>query len=136
MAAAAVMAARSDDGSAPPAFYMPASSGPGEWQPTSGCAATGGAFFHWRNVKPFGLQSADQFRLDEPPALSTARYARDYNEVKTVGSTNSTLRPQDRSDVARFYAVTSPLAYGTRSQDSSASQQQTRSRRMRTPSRC
>ena len=110
MAAAAVMAARSDDGSATPAFYMPASSRPGEWQLTTGCAATGGVFFHWRNVKPFGLQSADQFRLDEPPALSTAKYARDYNEVKTVGSMNSTLRPQDRSDVARFYAVTSPVA--------------------------
>ena len=136
MAAAAVMAARSDDGSTPPAFYMPASSGPGEWQPTPGCTAAGGAFFHWRNVKPFGLQSADQFRLDDPPALTSARYARDYNEVKQMGGANSTLRPQDRSDVARFYAVTSPVACGTRLRDSSASQQQTRSCRTRTPSRC
>ncbi len=110
MAAAAVMAARSDDGSTPPAFYMPASSGPGEWQPTPSCTAAGGAFFHWRNVKPFGLQSADQFRLDDPPALTSARYVRDYNEIKQMGGANSTLRPQDRSDVARFYAVTSPVS--------------------------
>jgi hypothetical protein len=109
MAAAAVMAARSDDGSAPPAFYMPASSAPGEWQLTPGCTDAGGAFFHWRNVKPFGFQSADQFRLDDPPALSSARYARDYNEVRMMGGANSVLRPKDRSDVARFYAVTSPV---------------------------
>jgi hypothetical protein len=110
MAAAKVMAARSDDGAVPPAFYMPASSGPGEWQSTQGCTASGGAFLHWRNVKPFGLRSADQFRLDEPPALGSATYARDYNEVKAVGGANSPLRPQDRSDVARFYAVTPPVA--------------------------
>ena len=110
MAAVAVMAARNDDGSAPSAFYLPASSKPGEWQPTPSCTAVGGAFYQWRNVKPFVLRNADQFRLDEPPALSSARYARDYSEVKSVGNTNSAIRPQDRSDVARFYAVTSPVA--------------------------
>lgn len=110
MAAAAMIAARTNDGSAPPAFYMPTSSGPGEWQTTPSCPPAGGAFFHWRNVKPFGLRSADQFRLDEPPALSSPRYARDYHEVKEVGGTNSALRPQDRTDVAIFYAVTSPIA--------------------------
>jgi hypothetical protein len=109
MAAAAVMAARTGDGSAPPAFYLPASSAPGEWQSTPGCTAAGGAFFHWRNVKPFGLRSADQFRLDEPPALASARYARDYDELEAVGGANSTLRPQDRSDVALFYAAISPV---------------------------
>ena len=110
MAAAAMIADRINDGSAPPGFYVPTSSGPGEWQTTPSCPAAGGVFFHWRNVKTFGLRSADQFRLDEPPALSSARYARDYNEVLAVGGTTSALRPQDRSDVALFYAVTSPVA--------------------------
>jgi len=45
MAAVAVMAARNDDGSAPSAFYLPASSKPGEWQPTPSCTAVGGAFY-------------------------------------------------------------------------------------------
>jgi len=109
-AAAAVMAARANDGATPPGFYLPASSAPGQWQSTPSCTAAGGAFFQWRNVKPFGLQSADQFQLDEPPALNSARYVRDYNEVKAVGSANSTVRPQDRTDVARFYAAVSPVA--------------------------
>jgi hypothetical protein len=108
-AAAAVMAARNNDGSSPAAFYLPASSKPGEWQTTAGCTAAGGTFYQWRNVKPFGLRSASQFQLDEPPALRSVRYARDYNEVKSVGAANSTLRPQDRTDVARYYAATSPV---------------------------
>ena len=108
-AAAAVMAARNNDGSSPAAFYLPTSSKPGEWQTTAGCTAAGGAFYHWRNVKPFGLRSAAQFQLDEPPALKSARYTRDYNEVKSVGAANSTVRPQDRTDVARYYGAVSPV---------------------------
>ena len=69
----------------------------------------GGTFFHWPNMKPFVLRSADQFRSDDPPALTSARSARDYNEVKAVGGMTSALRPQDRTDVARFYAATSPV---------------------------
>jgi hypothetical protein len=109
-AAAAVMAARNNDGSSPAAFYLPTSSRPGEWQTTAGCTPAGGAFYQWRNVKPFGLRSAAQFQLDEPPALKSVRYTRDYNEVKSVGAANSTVRPQDRTDVARYFAVTSPVA--------------------------
>ena len=109
-AAAKVMAARNNDGSSPAAFYATTSSNPAEWQTTPSCTAAGGAFYHWKNVKPFGLKSADQFQLDEPPALTSGRYARDYNEVKSMGASNSTLRPQDRTDNARFYAVTTPVA--------------------------
>ena len=47
--------------------------------------------------------------MDEPPTLRSARYARDYNEVKAVGGTNSVLRPQDRSEVAQYYAAISPV---------------------------
>jgi hypothetical protein len=109
-AAAAVIALRSTDGSTPAGFYLPTSSNPGEWQVTPSCSAAGGTFYQWRTVKPFGLRSADQFELEPPPALTSARYARDYNEVKAVGGANSTVRPQDRTDVARYYAVTSPVA--------------------------
>jgi hypothetical protein len=108
-AAAAMIAARASDGSAPAAFSLPASSDPGVWQVTPSCSAAGGAFFHWRNVKPFGILSASQFRLDGPPALTSNRYARSYNEVKEVGGINSTERPADRTNVARFYAAVSPV---------------------------
>jgi hypothetical protein len=110
LAAARVIAARENDGSAPPASYMPGLPNPGEWQLTPSCTSGAGLFLQWRNLKPFGLRSADQFRLDAPPALDSARYARDYNEVKAVGGINSAFRTQDRTDVARFYANVSPTA--------------------------
>src|SRR5262249_54604430 len=101
-AAAAMIALRSTDGSGTPAFYLPASSDPGQWQLTPSCTPAGGAFLHWRNVTPFGIRSSDQFRSDPPPALTSNKYATSYDEVKEVGDINSTERPADRTDVARF----------------------------------
>jgi hypothetical protein len=108
-AAAAMIGNRANDGSAPPQFYLPATANPGEWLPTPGCPPEGGVLRHWRNVKPFGIESSDQFRSAPPPALTSMRYARDFNEVKAVGELNSTVRPADRTDVARYYAATSPV---------------------------
>jgi hypothetical protein len=102
-AALAMIAARANDGSTPPQFYLPTSSDPGQWQLTPSCSAAGGILLQWRNVTPFGVKSSSQFRSDPPPALTSVLYAKSYNEVKDVGSVNSTLRPQHLSDVATFY---------------------------------
>jgi hypothetical protein len=110
-AADAMIAERSADGSAPPAFHVPPSSDPGEWQRTPSCPAAGGILRHWGQVAPFGIESSSQFRSDPPPALDSAQYAHDYNEVRLVGGQDSAARPQDRADVARFYAIV--LAVGT-----------------------
>ena len=63
----------------------------------------------WGQVTPFGLEEGSQFRLPPPPALHTGKYANDYNEVKLLGRIDSPFRPQDRTDVARFYAAASPV---------------------------
>jgi hypothetical protein len=113
-AAAAMIALRDNDGSTPAEFYVPGPAEPGLWQATPSCPinpATGlrrGNFLHWRNVTPFGIPSAAEFIREAPPTLTSNRYRKDYNEVKTVGSLNSTQRPQDRADVVRFYQVSSP----------------------------
>jgi hypothetical protein len=60
-------------------------------------------------VTPFGLMEGSQFRLNPPPPIHSSKFARDYNEVKEVGDVNSTVRPQDRTDVARFYAAATPV---------------------------
>ena len=104
-AAARAVAARANDGSEPPEFYVPSTSKPGEWQLTPDCPPTGGFFFHWRNVTPFALRRADQFRSDPPPTLTGNRYARDYKEVQHVGSRDSTERPHDRANVVMIYAA-------------------------------
>jgi hypothetical protein len=108
-AAAAMIAARLNDGSAPATFYMPSSSNPGEWQPTPICGPLGGAFFQWQNVNPFALKSADQIFLPPPPQLVSDKYARAYNEVNAVGDINSTVRPPDRTTAALFYAGTAAV---------------------------
>jgi len=106
-AAARTIEARAHDGSEPPAFYLPASSNPGEWQLTPACPPSGGVFLHLQNVRPFAIRSAARFRSDPPPPLTSARYARAYREVLEAGGTGSAERPQDRADVARVYAALS-----------------------------
>ncbi len=105
-AAAAMIAARANDGSAPPQTFLPDSTDPGVWQPTPPAFGPG-VFLHWPNVTPFGIQSSNQFRSAPPPGLTSPRYRRDYDEVKAVGDVNS-IRPQDRTDVALFYAAVPP----------------------------
>jgi hypothetical protein len=106
-AAAALITARIGDGSSPAQFFQPSSSDTGVWQPTPGCPTAGGILYHWQNVTPFGIRSNSQFRSAPPPAVSSAQYARDYDEVSRVGAANSTERPADRADVARLFAALS-----------------------------
>jgi hypothetical protein len=108
-AAVAMIAARANDGSSPLEFFLPTSSKPGVWQLTPSCTADGGLFLNWQNVTPFGILSARQFFLGPPPALTSGRYTRAYDEVKGVGGVNSTERPQDRTNVALFYDYDIPV---------------------------
>ena len=111
-AASAMILLRANDGSTPAQFFVPGAPGPGVWEATPTCPVVNGIqvgiLLQWRNVTPFGIRKAADFLLDPPPSLTSRRYRKDYVEVMTVGSLNSTERPPDRADVARFYAVTSP----------------------------
>ena len=106
-AAAAMIATRANDGSTPLETFLPSSTDPGVWQPTPPAFGPG-ILLNWRNVTPFGIRSGDQFRLPPPPALTSQKYRKAYDEVKNVGEMNSTARPKDRADVARYYAITPP----------------------------
>jgi hypothetical protein len=114
-AADAIMAMRASDGSSPAQFYtVPSTVPPGQWLATPSCpvvsGAQVGAFYHWRNVAPFGVDSVAAFMPPPPPALTSNEYAKAYNEVKTVGGSTATdtERPPDRRDVVNFYGLSSP----------------------------
>jgi membrane-associated phospholipid phosphatase len=111
-AAYALIALRANDGSSPAQFKIPGPVVPGEWQATPSCPIVNGIAvgiaFQWQNITPFGIRSAKEFLLEPPPALTSNKYAKAYNEVMTVGSLDSPERPPDRSDVATYYAATSP----------------------------
>ena len=77
--AAAVLADRAADGTSAPDEYRPVTS-PGVWVPT-----TPPLFAQYARAKPWVVRQADQFRPGPPPVLSSAVYARDYNENKKRG---------------------------------------------------
>jgi hypothetical protein len=122
-AAAAMLALRADDGSAEAAGvpYTPGND-PGDWRPTPPLHAPA-LLPGWGLVIPFGLEDGSQFRATPPPALRSGRYTMDYHEVKRVGRFDSPFRPQDRTDVAQFYAATTPvMAFNTAARQVSSAQ--------------
>ncbi|MCI0357785.1 MAG: vanadium-dependent haloperoxidase [Planctomycetaceae bacterium] len=129
-AAAAMLLLRSADGWDAVVPYTPGTE-PGDWQPTP-TALAAAAFTQWGQVTPFGLESNSQFRLPPPPALHTGRYAIDYLEVMLVGRVDSPFRPQDRTDVARFYAAATPVqVWNSAARQASAAQGKTLSENAR-----
>jgi hypothetical protein len=98
-----LLAARANDGwnVTPPAYSLPST--PGNWQPTppGNGAAT---FTHYPSVVPFGIISGTQFAPNPPPAMTSAQYAADLNEVKEIGSVNSVTRTADQTKVAQLWA--------------------------------
>ena len=67
-------------------------------------ASTPPAGPYLKGLGPFSLRSADQFRPNGPPRLNSRRWARDYNEVKEIGSATSTTRTAEQTLAARFWA--------------------------------
>ncbi|HKO84391.1 MAG TPA: hypothetical protein VJ140_07470 [Actinomycetota bacterium] len=55
-------------------------------------------------VTPLLVRSPTRFAPPAPPELTSARYTRDFNEVKALGSATSTVRTQARTDTALFYS--------------------------------
>jgi hypothetical protein len=105
-AAATILMLRANDGWNATVPYTPGTN-PGNWQPAP--PANAPAFLPgWGLVTPFCLEAPWQFRAPAPPALHTGKYANDVEEVKLLGRVDSPYRPQDRTDVARFYAANSP----------------------------
>ena len=103
-AAAAILARRANDGSATPHLPYTLAPGPGVYQPTPGAPQFAG----WAAVTPFAMVSGSQFRSAPPEMfdLTSEAYARDYNEVKRVGSPTAEAeghRTPDQSAVARFW---------------------------------
>jgi hypothetical protein len=109
-AASAMIVLRANDGSAAPLFYVPPAAAPGQWIATPSCPPAGGVNLHWGKVTPFGVPDVTAFRVGPPPALISGEYAKDYAELRAVGGVDS-VRPQDRTDVAQFYAMFGPATW-------------------------
>jgi len=101
--AQAMLAARANDGwnVTPPPYVLPLT--PGNWQPTPPNFPTAG-FTQFPMVLPFAIGSSTRFTPNPPPAMTSAEYAADFNEVKEIGSATSTTRTADQTKVAQLWA--------------------------------
>ena len=93
---------RANDGrNAPILFTQPPT--PGVWRPTPPAFAP--MVTPWMGfVTPLVVRSATQFAPLAPPKLTSARYTRDFNEVKAFGSATSTVRTPAQTDTALFFS--------------------------------
>jgi hypothetical protein len=101
--AAAILAWRQDDGWSvtPEAYALPEL--PGMYQPTPPAFAPA-AFRQMATTRPFALLTSTQYLPAAPPAVTSERYAQDFEEVKTVGSATSTVRTPEQTQLALLFA--------------------------------
>jgi hypothetical protein len=108
-AAAAILDLRDADGANTPPFldftYVPGPN-PGDFQFIPGLPFA--AFPNWGNVTPFVLTSSSQYRPKAPYAVTSKKYAADFNEVKTLGAADSTTRTAEQTEIALFWVEGSP----------------------------
>jgi len=105
--AKSMLALRRTDGMSEKAPYAQGN-GPGVFQLPATASPIG---THWGAVKPFTLKNIQEFRFPGPPPLASERYARDFNEVKAVGSKNSMQRTAEQTAIAILWEPTSPITY-------------------------
>lgn len=104
-AAEGMLALRKDDGALAPESYRPRTQ-PGVYVPTVIPANP-----QWPGRTPWVLSSARQFRPGPPPALDSATWAADFNEVKAYGGKTSAVRTAAQQEVAKFWEDTSSAIY-------------------------
>ena len=103
--AAAGCLARVDEATGIPDTYRPHTTA-GAYVPTLLPAVP-----NWGKRKPWVMASGDQFRPGPPPSLTSETWARDYNEIKAIGSKNSTQRTPEQTAIAKFWEATAPAVY-------------------------
>jgi vanadium-dependent haloperoxidase-like protein len=104
-AAAGLLAARQNDNFSKIVPYS-CSADPvpaGEFAPEGGCG-TEPIDAKLAQVVPLTYTDPAQFRPPGPPPLTSEKWAQDFEEVKTLGQKDSTVRTPDQTDVAYFWA--------------------------------
>jgi hypothetical protein len=103
--AAKVLEWRASDGADAANTYRPITT-PGTYVTTTFPIGT-----QWGSVTPWVMEHGSQFRPAPPPALSSAEWAADYNEIKEIGAKKSARRSGEQTEVARFWTITGPQSF-------------------------
>ena len=104
-AAAGIIALRANDSSDKTENYRPYTM-PGVYVPTATpIESTSPA------LTPWVMGTGSQFRPGPPPALSSETWTRDLNEIREIGSRNSSKRTAEQTNIGRFWFQTGPRTY-------------------------
>jgi len=106
-AAAAMLLARTGDGRTDVEPFVP-SNDVGKWRLVAPLNANVQGQF--ATVVPLTLKSPDQFPTEGLPALTSAQYAAEFNEVKALGAQSGSSRTAAQTLMAGFYTA-NPLFY-------------------------
>ena len=102
-AAQAMLEARQGDGRFGASQWVP-NNAAGHWGPVAPNGTTVQDPTPWvGGVKPFLIQSSSQFRGAGPPALTSAAWAADLNEVKAIGG-DGVVTPSTRTSTQTYVA--------------------------------
>ncbi len=113
--AAAILAARADDGSNATSDYHPIGK-PGHHQPDPLHPDQGFLTPEWGQVTPFALPDVLAYRSPPPPALSSAAYAAAFAEAAMLGgdgTTTPTLRTAEQTLIGLFWGYDGSPGLGT-----------------------
>ncbi|MEV0896451.1 vanadium-dependent haloperoxidase [Actinoplanes sp. NPDC049802] len=100
-AAAAMIADRTGDGAFDTSVTWPVSEVPGGYRLTPPNFVQSGAWYAY--LKPFVVRDPTRYRVSGPPALTSADYARQLNEVKSLGAAGSTARTPAQTEAAIWW---------------------------------
>ena len=102
-AAEDILKSHENDGCSMQVSYVPQFA-PGKWRRTPPFLRPP-ELVQWADkVQPFALKTPDQFRPPAPPALDSAGYAEDYNELKKIGGKTSETRTAEQAGIAKFWS--------------------------------
>jgi hypothetical protein len=110
LAGQAILALRADDG----AFQDPIGpinnpQEPGLYQPVPPTPFVYAPF--WATLKPFGLNTPQQFRVAPMPVLGSEEYTIAFNEVKSKGAKENHSRTVEETTIAKFWYEFSEIGW-------------------------
>lgn len=70
--------------------------------------------YWWGNLRPFALESHDQFRVEAPPAPDDEDFLQDLDRTRRMGgdAAHNTERTEDQSDQAQWWQSCNGTGYG------------------------
>ena len=112
-----IVAIRGGDGADATISFTP-KPGPGLYQltPQSGPAV----LVHWGRIKPFILHGVDSFEFKGPPAVGSAEFTSEFDEIKLLGGRNSATRTADQTAAAIFWVAQTAVPWNAAARAASA----------------